>query len=470
VAAPWQVSIGAAQAHFSLLAPMLCYGLGCVMKRAFLATAWLLLLAVGRQAESVASPLSAEVDAIYPASETLYLDLHRHPELSDHEQQTAAKLAAALRGLGYTVTTGVGGTGVVGVLRNGDGPAVMLRTELDALPVEEKTGLPYASTVRTKDDTGKEVGVMHACGHDIHMASWVGTARIMAATRARWRGTLMMIGQPAEEAGAGAKAMLADGLFTRFPRPDYALAVHDDARYPAGTIGFHAGAIMSHVDSVKITIFGRGGHGARPESTVDPVVISARTVLALQTIVSREMSPFDPAVVTVGSIHGGTRPNIIPNEVILEVSVRALSDEVRAHLLKSIDRITKAEAASAGAPREPLIETTEGGYALINDPALTQRVAAALLREIGPGQVMDIPPEMVSEDFSEYQHAGVPSLMLRIGAVEQTKYEAALKSGEPLPSLHSALFAPDRGPTIKATVAAEVVALRELLAPNVGSH
>jgi amidohydrolase len=340
---------------------------------------------------------------------------------------------------------------------------------LDALPVEEKTGLPYASTVRTKDDKGADVGVMHACGHDIHMASWMGTARIMASTRTRWRGTLILIGQPAEEAGAGAKAMLADGLFTRFARPDYALAVHDDARYPAGIIGFHAGPILSHVNSVKITIFGRGGHGARPESTVDPIVIAARTVLALQTIVSRETSPFDPAVVTVGSIHGGTRANIIPGEVILELSVRALSDDVREHLLKSIERITKAEAAAAGAPLEPLIEVSEGGYALVNDAALTQRVAAALLRELGAQRVRDTPPEMASEDFSAFQRAGVPTLMLRIGAVEQTKYDASLKSGDSLPSLHSALFAPDRGPTIKAAVAAEVIALRELMPPNAGT-
>jgi amidohydrolase len=426
-----------------------------------------LLLVGARQALS-AGAVSAEVDAVYPQSETLYLDLHRHPELSGHERQTAATLAVALRALGYGVTTGVGGTGVVGVLKNGDGPAVMLRTELDALPVEEKTGLPYASTVRTKDDNGADVGVMHACGHDIHMASWVGTARIMASARSSWRGTLILIGQPAEEAGDGANAMLADGLFTRFPRPDYALAVHDDARYPAGIIGFHSGPIMSHVDSLKITIFGRSGHGARPESTVDPIVIAARTVVALQTIVSREISPFDPAVITVGSIHGGTRPNIIPADVTLEVSVRALSDGVRTHLLKSIDRITKAEAAAAGAPREPLIEISEGGYALVNDPALTQRVAGALLRELGAGQVMDTPPEMVSENFSDYQHAGVPTLMLRIGAVEQATYDAAQKSGDSLPSLHSALFAPDRGPTIKAAVEAEVVALRELMPPDVG--
>jgi amidohydrolase len=437
------------------------------MKHQYLGLAGLLLLAGRGQTQSVAAVV-AEVDAVYPQSEALYFDLHRHPELSLHEQQTAAKLAAGLRALGYTVTTGVGQTGVVGILKNGDGPTTMLRTELDALPIEEKTGLPYASTVQTKDDRGVDVGVMHACGHDIHMASWMGTARIMASTRTRWRGTLMLIGQPAEENGGGAKAMLADGLFTRFPRPDYAVAVHDDARDPAGIIGYHAGPLLANVNSVKITIFGRGGHGARPETTVDPIVIAARTVLALQTIVSRETSPFDPAVVTVGSIHGGTRPNIIPTEVNLELTVRSLTEAVRQHLLSAIDRIARAEAAAAGAPREPLVEISDSGYALVNDPALTQRVAAALLRELGPQQVMDTPPEMVSEDFSEFQRAGVPTLMLRVGAVERSKYDAALKSGAALPSLHSALFAPDREPTIKAAVAAEVIMLRELMPANAG--
>ena len=433
----------------------------------FLALIGLLLLG-GRGHGQTASTVPAEVDAVYPESETLYRDLHRHPELSQHEQQTAAKLAAELRALGYKVTTGVGGTGVVGILKNGDGPVVLLRTELDALPVEEKTGLPYASSVQTKDDNGVRVGVMHACGHDIHMASWMGTARIMARMRSGWRGTLMLIGQPAEEVGGGAQAMLADGLFTRFARPDYAVAVHDDARDRAGIIGYHAGAILSNNNIVKITIFGRGGHGARPESTVDPIVIAARTVMALQTIVSRETSPFDPAVITVGSIHGGTRPNIIPAEVKLELTVRSLSDEVRKHLLSAIDRIAKAEAAAAGAPREPLIEVSDGGHALVNDPALTQRVAAALVRELGPKQVMDTPPEMASEDFSEFQRAGVPTLMLRVGAVERAKYDAAMKSGAALPSLHSALFAPDREPTIKAAVAAEVITLRELMPANAG--
>jgi amidohydrolase len=432
------------------------------MRPHFLGIAWLLLLAAHSHAQS-GSTIVTEVDTVYSQSEALYRDLHQHPELSFHEQQTATKLATELRQLGYDVTRGVGRTGVVGVLKNGDGPTVMLRTELDALPVEEKTGLPYASMVRTKDDSGADVGVMHACGHDLHMAAWMGTARLMANTRTRWRGTLVLIGQPAEELVEGAAAMLADGLFTRFPRPAFAIAVHDDARYPAGLVGYHAGPILTNSDVVTITIFGKGGHGARPETTVDPIVIAARTVVTLQTIVSRETSPFDPAVITVGSIHGGTRNNIIPDEVKLELTVRSFSDPVRQRLLSAINRIAKAEAAAAGAPREPLIGHAEGGHALVNDPALTERVAAALVRELGPAHVKDLPPEMVSEDFSEFQRAGVPTLMLRVGAVEQTKYEAAMKSGAMLPSLHSALFAPEREPTLKAVIAAELVTLRELM-------
>ena len=413
------------------------------------------------------SGITTEVEAVYPQAEALYRDLHQHPELSNHEQQTAARLAAGLRRFGYEVTTGVGGTGVVGVLRNGPGPTVMLRTELDGLPVTENTGLPYASAARTKDDSGTDVGVMHACGHDVHMAAWMGTARIMAGSRSRWRGTLLLIGQPAEELITGAKAMLADGLFTRFPRPDYALAVHDDGRLPAGLVGYHAGPILTYADSVTITIFGRGGHGARPESTIDPVVIAARVVLTLQTIVSRENSPFDPAVVTIGSIHGGTKNNIIPDEVQLQLTVRSFTEPVRQRLLAAIDRITKAEAAAAAAPREPLIERGPGAYALVNDPALTERVAAALVRDVGPDLVKDTPPEMASEDFAEFQRAGVPTLMLRVGAVEKTRYDAATKAGTPLPSLHSSLFAPDREPTIKSAIAAEVVALRALM-PTAG--
>jgi amidohydrolase len=409
------------------------------------------------------SAVDAEVRAAYPRSEALYIDLHRHPELSFHEVATAAKLAKELRQLGYDVTEHVGRVGVVGVLKNGAGPTVMLRTELDALPVTEDTGLPYASTVRTKDDSGLDVGVMHACGHDIHMAAWVGTARIMAENRGSWRGTLVLIGQPAEETVSGAKAMIADGLLTRFPRPDFALAVHDDAGAPAGMVGFHAGPILTNSDAVTIRIFGRGGHGARPEATVDPIVIAARTILALQTIVSREISPLDAAVITVGSIHGGTKNNIIPDEVVLQLTVRSFTEPVRAHLLSAIDRIAAAEAAAAGAPRAPIVERSQPVQALVNDTAMTRNVSAMLIRELGSARVKDTPPEMASEDFSQFQLAGVPTLMLRIGAVEQSKYDAAMKSGATLPTLHSAQFAPDREPAIKTAMLAEVLALRQLM-------
>ncbi len=407
--------------------------------------------------------LAAEVQTVYAHAESLYVHLHSHPELSLREKETGDRLANELRTLGYEVTAGVGGYGVVGVLRNGPGPTVMLRTDMDALPLVENTGLPFASTVRTKNASGVEVGVMHACGHDAHMASWVGTARIMAGTRSRWRGTLVLIAQPAEEIVSGARAMLDDGLFTRFPRPDFALAVHNDARRPAGEVGYHAGPVFANSDALTVRIFGRGGHGARPETTIDPVVIAARTVLALQTIVSREVSPFDPAVITVGAIHGGTTNNIISDEVQLLLSVRSFTRPVRDHLLRAIERIVKAEASAAGALREPAIQRTQGTDALVNDSALTSRVSAALIRGLGSDRVKDTPAEMVSEDFAAYQLAGVPVLMMRVGVIARDKFEAALKTGVAQPSLHSSQFAPDLEPTIKATISAEVLALRELM-------
>ena len=407
--------------------------------------------------------LSAQVDAIYPDTEAIYIDLHKTPELSLHEEKTAAKMADGLRRLGFEVSTGVGGTGVVGILRNGAGPTVMIRTDLDALPVEEKTGLPYASHVRTKDDSGLDVAVMHACGHDIHMASWLGTARILASNKNRWSGTLMMVGQPAEEVGLGARAMLQAGLFTQFPRPDFALAIHDAAELPAGKIGYTPGYGWANSDGVDITIFGKGGHGARPETTVDPIVIAARTVLALQTIVSRENSPMDPAVVTVGSIHGGTRGNIIPDEVRLQLTVRSYKDEVRKHLLAAIERIAKAEAAAAGADRPPLIKVTENAKSVYNDPELTRRLARALRQALGESNVVEISPTMVFEDFSEYVRAGVPGVVLRVGAVEPSKFEAAKASGVILPSTHSPLFAPDREATLRTAILTETVSAMELL-------
>ncbi len=410
------------------------------------------------------SPAStASVEAVLPQVQALYLDLHQHPELSFHEQRTAAALAEGLRKLGFDVTTGVGKLGVVGVLKNGAGPTVMLRTELDALPVKEQTGLAYASQVTTHNDAGVEVPVMHACGHDVHMSAWMGTATLLSKARDQWRGTLVLIGQPAEETVGGAAAMLKDGLFTRFPKPDYVIAFHDDSDLPAGTVGFTPGYSHANVDSVDITIFGKGGHGAMPQTTIDPVVIAARTVLVLQTIVSRELDPRDPAVVTVGSIHGGTRHNIIPDSVHLQLTVRSYKPETRKHLLASIQRIAKAESEAGGTPKPPLVEFSDSSDSVYNDPKLTERVAAVLRRRLGNDKVVEMPPKMVAEDFSEYGKAGVPAMMFFVGAVNPAKYQAAKASGERLPSLHSSLFAPDVKPTLETAMEAETAVMLDLL-------
>jgi len=408
---------------------------------------------------AAASPLDG-LDQIYPQLDALYVDLHKNPELSLKEQRTSARMADELRKVGYEVTTGVGGTGVVGMLRNGKGPTVLL----DALPVEEKTGLPYASTATGVNPAGQTVPVMHACGHDVHMAGWTGAAALLARMKDRWRGTVLMIGQPAEETVQGARAMIADGLFKRFPKPDFAVAVHDSADLPSGKIYYVPGYAMASVDSVDLTIFGRGGHGAAPDKTVDPVVIAARTVLAIQTLVSREKDPLEPAVVTVGSIHGGTKYNIIPDEVKLQLTVRAYKPEVRKLLLEGIERIAKAEALSARAPREPLMKISEAQDPTYNDPAVTKRLSAAIARQIGAQNVLEARPEMVAEDFGEFgKAAGAPSVRLRVGAVEPAKYEASLKSGTTLPSLHSSEFAPDKEPTIKMTATALTLSALELL-------
>jgi amidohydrolase len=414
----------------------------------------------------VAAPAAVEgLDALYPQLDSLYLDLHQSPELSTKEVKTAARLAAELRKLGYEVTTGVGGTGVVGVLRNGKGPTVLLRTELDALPVEEKTGLPFASHATGTNPAGQTVPVMHACGHDAHMAGWTGAAALLARDKARWRGTVLMVGQPAEETVAGARAMLADGLLTRFPRPDFAVAVHDSSDKPSGKVYFVPEFAMAGVDSVDVTLYGRGGHGAKPNTTVDPIVLAARTVLAWQTLVSREKDPLDPAVVTVGSIHGGVKHNLIPDEVHLQLTVRSFRPEVRKLLLDGIERIAKAESAAALSPREPLIRISETQAATYNDPVVTRRLSAMLARELGAGNVQEARPEMVAEDFGEFgKAAGVPSVLLRIGAVEPGKYAAAMKDGTPLPSLHSSGFAPDREPTIRTAATVLTLSALELLA------
>ena len=411
-----------------------------------------------------ASPLEG-LDQIYPQLDALYLDLHKNPELSTKEQRTSARMADELRKLGYEVTAGVGGTGVVGVLRNGKGPTVLLRTELDALPVEEKTGLPYASTATGVNPQGQTVPVMHACGHDVHMAGWTGAAALLARMKDRWRGTVLMIAQPAEETVQGARAMIKDGLFVRFPKPDFAVAVHDSSDLPAGKVYYVPGPAMASVDSVDVTIFGRGGHGALPHTTVDPVVIAAKTVLGFQTLISREKDPLEPAVLTVGSIHGGTKYNIIPDEVKLQITLRTFNPEVRQLLLSGIERVAKAEAAAARASKEPVVKVSESQDLTYNDPALTRRLAAALAKQLGAENVLEKRPEMVAEDFGEFgKAAGVPSVQLRVGAVEPSKYEAAMKAGTPLPSLHSSGFAPDRERTIKAAATVLTLSALDLLA------
>ena len=410
------------------------------------------------------SPAQTTIDALYPELAALYEDLHRNPELAFQEKRTAATLAARLKSLGYEVTTGVGGTGIVALLRNGPGPTAMLRTELDALPVAEKTGAPFASTVTTKNAAGQLVPVMHACGHDLHMAAWTGTAAWMAGHRHLWKGTLMLVGQPAEETVSGAAAMLKDGLFTRFPKPDFVLGLHDDDTLPAGTIGYHAGFFRASMAAPVITIAGRGGHGAVPQNTVDPIVIAARTIMSLQTIVARENNPLEPLVVTIGSIHGGTQGNIIPDQVRMELSVRAFSEDVRKRALGSIERIAKAEALAAGAPREPTIEFANAGIGpVFNDPSLTGRLATALRAAMGPDRVVDMPAKMTSEDFAEYGRAGVPAVLLHIGAVAPARLEEARRTGNPVPAPHSPEWLPALEPTLKGAVQAETAALIELL-------
>jgi hippurate hydrolase len=428
-----------------------------VTMRTLIALACLLALAGLAMA---APPVSAaDVDKMSPGLEKVYIQLHESPELSLHEQKTSATLVEQLRPLGYDVTPNVGGHGVVAILKNGSGPVVMFRTDMDALPVEEKTGLPYASKVHMPDGTP----VMHACGHDLHMTAWLGTARYMAAHKNDWSGTLMLIGQPAEEVVKGARAMLNDGLYTRFPKPTYALAMHDDSGLPAGTVGYTPGFALANSDSIDLTVYGKGGHGAAPNTTVDPVVIASRIVLALQTIVSREKDPLEPAVVTVGQIHGGTKNNIIPDHVVLGLSVRTYKAEVRDQVLKAIERVAKGEAEAAGAPKPPEMKITESTKAVYNDPKLVDRVVGALKQSLGPENVHQIPPKMVSEDFAYYDQDGVPIFLFSAGAVNPAKFAEAQKTGEVLPSLHSALFAPDLTPTLKTAITAEVTSLLELM-------
>jgi hippurate hydrolase len=437
---------------------------GDLMAKLVPALAVLMALAGGvAQAQAAASGIEQEANAALAPARTLYEELHQHPELSAQESRTAARLAGALREIGYTVTEHVGGTGIVAILDNGPGPTIMLRTELDALPVAEATGLPYASTVLARNAGGEEVPVMHACGHDLHMASLVGTAGIMAGSRQRWRGRLILIGQPAEETIAGAKAMIRDGLFTRFPKPDVALALHVNNELPAGQVGVAAGPHYASADSLRITIYGRGGHGASPHTTVDPIVIAARTVLALQTIASREVRPGEMAVVTVGTLHAGLKNNIIPDQAVLGLTVRSYKPEIRRLELAAIARIVKAEAEAGGAPKAPLIEHFESTDSVANDAGLVQRLRAPLEVALGADNVHAAAPISASEDFSEFLADGVPGFDLDLGGANAQEYATAAAAGTHLPSNHSPFFHPDAEPALRTAMMAEVTMLRTLM-------
>jgi len=403
-----------------------------------------------------------------PRLESLYKELHAHPELSLQETKTSERAAAELEQLGFKVTRDVGGHGVVGVLSNGNGSAVLVRTDLDALPVIEQTGASYASAVKATDDKGAEVGVMHACGHDMHITAFLGTARVLSRLKAKWRGTLVMIGQPAEERVKGAKAMLEAGLFTRFPKPDYCLALHCAPDLAAGTVGVTEGYALANVDSVDIVIRGVSGHGAWPHKAKDPVVLAAQTVMALQTIVSRETDPTQPAVVTVGSIHGGTKHNIVPDEVRLQLTLRSYSDEVRQHTLEAIKRIARGLAEAAGMPsdRYPIVTLAdESASATYNNPELAQRLMNVFKVWFGEDRVASTKPIMGAEDFGLFGRTEnrIPICMFWLGTVEPERLKGSQPDDKPLPPLHSSRFLPVIEPTLKTGINAMTAAVLELL-------
>ncbi|MDO6679615.1 M20 family metallopeptidase [Shewanella sp. 4_MG-2023] len=412
--------------------------------------------------------LDDSVTKALPQLEQLYTHLHQHPELSYQEKNTSARMAKELRQLGFEVTDNYGGYGVVGIFKNGDGPTVMIRADIDALPIIEQTGKAYASTVTTQDAHNNTVGIMHGCGHDIHMTSMIGAAEQLMLHKSAWQGTLMMVAQPAEEMGGGAKAMLKQGLFSEFPTPDKVLGLHVSASIPAGKVGSISGYALANVDSVDISIKGKGGHGAYPHLTIDPVVLAARTVLALQTIPSREVSPLEPNVVTVGSIHGGSKHNIISNEVKLQLTLRSYNPEVREQQIAAIKRITKGIAISAGLPDELMPEVyvheDEKIPSTYNAPALAAQVKASIEAELGKDNVVLAPQVMAGEDFGLYGRTeqNIPITLFWLGAVEPSVYQASIDSGDSLPSLHSSKFAPDYPLTISTGVRAMTRAAMDL--------
>lgn len=434
-------------------------------KTIFLASAAMALAATPARADDLRTAIGEDM----PDLLELYRDLHANPELSFEEVETAAKLAERAKALGFEVTEGVGKTGVVAVMRNGAGPTVMLRADMDGLPLEEKTGLPFASKRRAVPASGVETGVMHACGHDTHMAAWMGTAQLLVERKAEWSGTLVMILQPAEEIGEGALAMLEDGLYDRFPKPDYVLGFHDAAQFPAGMIGYTPGYALANVDSVDIVVPGIGGHGAYPHTTKDPIVLASAIVMKLQTLVSRESSPLDPAVVTVGSFHAGYKHNIISDEARLQLTVRSYSDESRKLLLDGIRRIAKGEAIAAGMPedRMPTV-TVQEPYtpSTFNTPDFTNAVMAKMRNRFGDDRVKQVPSVMGGEDFGQFYRADpetVESLIFWVGGVPQEQFDMAQAGEGELPSLHSPFWAPDAEKVIATATEAMTAATLDLL-------
>jgi hippurate hydrolase len=416
-------------------------------------------------------------DAELPSLLTIYKDIHSHPELSGHEERTASLVAKELRAAGCQVTDHLGkyenskfkGYGVVGVMKNGDGPTVLVRTDMDALPVEEETGLPYASKIVAQNDEGKDVHVMHACGHDAHMAAFIGTARTLAKLKNQWHGTIVFVAQPAEETGNGARALLKDGLYEKFGKPDFALGFHDKADLETGHIGVTEGYTYANVDSVDIVVRGVGGHGAYPHKTKDPIVLAAEIINALQTIASRENNPLDPIVITVGSIHGGTKRNVISDEVKMQLTVRTYKSDVRERVLAAIEQIAKGIAAAGGVPpeRAPIVTVSKDEFcpAAYNNPELTKRLIAVWKTSLGNDNVKIVDPTMGGEDFSEYSlpDHSIPAVDFHIGAVEPAKISEYKQEGKELPTLHSSRFAPVPEPTIRTGIVAMTAAVLELM-------
>jgi hippurate hydrolase len=423
-----------------------------------------LLTASFLAAPAAADPLEDAVAKDMPALMSLYRELHAAPELSMEEVKTSARLASEAKKLGFQVTTGVGKTGVVAVMKNGPGPVLLIRSDMDALPVAEQTGLPFASKVRATSVSGAESGVMHACGHDTHMSAWLGTARRLAASKEQWSGTLVMILQPGEETGEGARAMLEDGLFTHFPKPTHALAFHDSASLPAGTLGYTPGPAFAAVDSVDVLVKGVGGHGAVPQNTRDPIVLASRIVGTLQTLVSRELDPQEAAVVTVGSFQSGTKHNIISDEAKLLLTVRSYNEKTRELLLTGIERIARGEAIAAGMPDErmPVVTIRRGEFtpATTNTEKLTAETVIRFTGRFGEERVRRVPPPMVGEDFGRYglADAKIESLIFWVGGVPQAKWQEAGGDTAKLPSLHSPFWAPEAETVISTATEAMVTA------------